>query len=65
MQELLEKISSGRAVVGVIGLGYVGLPFSMLNARKFKVVGYDIDTNVIHGLSQGLSVEDRHRTNQT
>jgi len=58
MQELLEKISSGRAVVGVIGLGYVGLPFSMLNARKFKVVGYDIDTNVIHGLSQGLSVED-------
>src|SRR6266540_275049 len=55
MQELLEKISSGRAVVGVIGLGYVGLPLSMINAKKFEVVGYDIDTHVIHNLVQGLS----------
>src|SRR2546426_641399 len=55
MQNLREKISSGQAVVGVIGLGYVGLPLSLLNARKFKVVGYDIDTDLVHNLRQGHS----------
>jgi|SRR2546426_4242082 len=55
MQKLLEKISFGKAVVGVIGLGYVGLPLSMLSARKFKVVGYDTDTGLVHNLIRGLS----------
>lgn len=55
MQALRERIDFGQAVVGVIGLGYVGLPISMLYAGKFMVVDYDIDTQVIHNLVRGLS----------
>lgn len=58
MQELLEKINSRQAVIGVIGLGYVGLPISMLYARKFRVVGYDVDAQVIHSLVHGLPIRN-------
>ena len=31
--------------IAVIGLGYVGLPLAVLFAKKFNVVGYDINLN--------------------
>lgn len=41
-QVLLEKIRSRTAVVGVVGLGYVGLPFAVEKAKVgYKVVGFD------------------------
>src|SRR5438094_4158885 len=59
MRELLNRIGSGKAVVGVIGLGYVGLPMSMLIAKKFKVVGYDVDASLIQEINAGKTrVED-------
>ncbi len=40
--ELLEKIAARRAVVGVIGLGYVGLPFAVEKAKVgFRVLGVE------------------------
>jgi len=43
--ELLSKIRDRRAVVGVVGLGYVGLPLAMEFARAgFHVIGFDVDT---------------------
>ena len=40
---LLEKIEKRDAVVGIIGLGYVGLPLAMEFANAgFRVIGYDI-----------------------
>lgn len=40
-QNLLEKIKDKKAKIGVIGLGYVGLPLSILFAKKgFKVTGF-------------------------
>src|SRR2546428_846475 len=63
MGDLLKRISSGKAVVGVIGLGYVGLPLSVLFARKFKVVGYDIDRRLIRDLTRGVTnIEDVPQT---
>lgn len=45
---LIKKIKDKKAVVGVIGLGYVGLPLAILIAKKrFKVYGFDIDKNKI------------------
>ena len=42
--ELLERIRNNTARVGVIGLGYVGLPLIELFASKgFPVLGFDID----------------------
>jgi UDP-N-acetyl-D-glucosamine dehydrogenase len=45
---LLEKISSRRAQVGVIGLGYVGLPLLVEFARAgYTVIGFDIDARKV------------------
>jgi UDP-N-acetyl-D-glucosamine dehydrogenase len=42
MKKLQEKIKSHEAIVGVIGLGYVGLPFAVEKAKVgFKVIGVE------------------------
>ncbi len=39
---LLEKIKDHSAIVGVVGLGYVGLPLAVLQAQTgYRVVGVD------------------------
>lgn len=40
--------------IGIIGLGYVGLPLARLFATKYSVVGFDINTNRIHELNSGI-----------
>ncbi|MGH9195757.1 MAG: 3-hydroxyacyl-CoA dehydrogenase NAD-binding domain-containing protein, partial [Acidimicrobiia bacterium] len=43
-EELLRQIEERAAVVGVIGLGYVGLPVAISFAEAgFEVVGVDLD----------------------
>ncbi|WP_370895417.1 nucleotide sugar dehydrogenase [Chryseobacterium gossypii] len=48
--------------IGIIGLGYVGLPLARLFATKYSVVGFDINQNRIEELNEGrdstLEVED-------
>ena len=54
--ELLNKIESKTAAVGIIGLGYVGLPLGLEFAGKgFKVTGFDIDEKKIPVLNSGKS----------
>ncbi len=54
--ELLDKIESLRAHVGVIGLGYVGLPLVREFAAKgFRVTGFDIDPRKVDQLNKGES----------
>src|SRR5258705_260406 len=51
-EQLLEKIETRTAEVGVIGLGYVGLPLALLFcAQKFSVTGFDIDEKKIQILN--------------
>jgi len=53
---LEEKILSKQARVGVIGLGYVGLPLAMEFAKNdFKVTGFDIDRGKVEKLNAGQS----------
>ncbi len=40
--------------IGVIGLGYVGLPLSIRMGLKFSVIGYDIDKNRIQQLKKNI-----------
>jgi UDP-N-acetyl-D-glucosamine dehydrogenase len=52
----LERIHSKTANVGVIGLGYVGLPLTLLLADAgFKVTGFDIDQDKVAHLEAGQS----------
>jgi len=53
---LLAAIESRRARVGIIGLGYVGLPLALaVTASGFPVIGYDIDAEKITALQTGRS----------
>ena len=52
--ELLEKIESRSAVIGVVGLGYVGLPLTKaLLDNQYSVIGFDIDTRKIDAIAEG------------
>jgi UDP-N-acetyl-D-glucosamine dehydrogenase len=54
--ELIEKIESKSAKIGIIGLGYVGLPLVIEFCRAgFKVFGFDIDADKVELLVQGKS----------
>jgi len=53
---LLEKIRTHQAKVGVIGLGYVGLPLVIRFAEEnFTVTGFDIDPEKVRKLNSGQS----------
>src|SRR5256714_10412551 len=54
--QLLAKIEKRTACVGVVGLGYVGLPLALEFARAgFKVIGYDVSEGVVNSLMAGKS----------
>jgi UDP-N-acetyl-D-glucosamine dehydrogenase len=53
---LLTRIEQRRAIPGVMGLGYVGLPLAVGFAQAgFQVIGFDIDQNRVTALKQGKS----------
>jgi UDP-N-acetyl-D-glucosamine dehydrogenase len=55
-QARLERLESRTANIGVIGLGYVGLPLSLLlSGAGFKVTGFDIDEKKVTDLEAGRS----------
>ncbi len=54
--QLLQRINSRQARIGVVGLGYVGLPLAIAFAQVgFTVVGVDVDPDKIEQLRQGQS----------
>ncbi len=54
--ELLQRIADKRARIGVIGLGYVGLPLAVEFAHAgFEVIGYDVDAGKVAAINRGES----------
>ena len=65
LQTWLERVESRTAAIGIIGLGYVGLPLTLLfSEQRFRVTGFDIDPQKIERLNAGESyihrVEPEH-----
>jgi UDP-N-acetyl-D-glucosamine dehydrogenase len=57
---LLNLIKKKKAVIGIVGLGYVGLPLAILFAKKgFKVFGFDIDSKKIKLINSNHSYIER------
>lgn len=55
-QQLIEKLQNKSAVIGILGLGYVGLPLMLRYAEiGYKVLGFDIDQDKIEKLNNGKS----------
>jgi UDP-N-acetyl-D-glucosamine dehydrogenase len=56
VDQLKSKIQQRQAHVGIIGLGYVGLPLALLySEQKFPVTGFDIDQRKVEALAKGSS----------
>ena len=57
---LIKKLNDAEATIGVIGLGYVGLPLSLrFSAAGYQVIGFDIDADKVAKLNAGKSYIER------
>ena len=55
-EELLYKIENQKAVIGVVGLGYVGLPLAVEKAKAgYKVIGFDVQEAKVEQVNQGIN----------
>jgi UDP-N-acetyl-D-glucosamine dehydrogenase len=55
-EKILEKLNERRAVIGVIGLGYVGLPLAVEFASAgLTVIGFDLDQARVDAINGGRS----------
>src|SRR3989338_3947338 len=56
LSKLYKKIEKRTARIGIIGLGYVGLPLAVEFAREgFKVTGLDVDLKRVEGVRKARS----------
>jgi UDP-N-acetyl-D-glucosamine dehydrogenase len=54
--QLIQKILDKKALVGIIGMGYVGLPLVLRFCEEdFRVLGFDIDSKKVAALKKGKS----------
>ena len=61
MNDIIKKINQKTAVIGIVGLGYVGLPLALEYALKgFKTIGFDIDERKIPILNSGKNYIYHH-----
>jgi UDP-N-acetyl-D-glucosamine dehydrogenase len=64
-ESLLDKFSSREAKIGVVGLGYVGLPLAVAFAEAgFHVFGVDLNQDKVDSLNRGESYIEDVSTNQ-
>jgi UDP-N-acetyl-D-glucosamine dehydrogenase len=55
-QQLLDRLTDRSAQIGIIGLGYVGLPLAVAFAEVgFSVIGLDVSTEKVDKLNSGIS----------
>src|ERR1700722_12211010 len=56
LAEIKQKLEDRTARIGIIGLGYVGLPLALLFAEeRYPVTGFDIDSSKVETLNGGRS----------
>ena len=55
-KKLLTLLNDKKAFIGIIGMGYVGLPLAIAYAESgFKVLGIDVDKNKVDKINQSIS----------
>ncbi len=56
LQGFREKVESCQARIGIVGMGYVGLPLALLfSEQRFAITGFDIDARKVDTLNRGGS----------
>lgn len=51
---MFKELINKEKAISVIGLGYVGLPLALALAKKFKVIGFDINESRVELMKQGI-----------
>lgn len=55
-EEIISKLENRTAVIGVVGLGYVGLPLAVEKAKAgFKVIGFDVQQKRVDMVNDGIN----------
>jgi len=54
LNSMYHKLTSGKATISVVGLGYVGLPIALAFAKKVCVIGFDINEERINMMKEGV-----------
>ena len=69
MDNLIKKMEGHKLVIGIIGMGYVGLPLAVEFGKKYSTIGFDINSKRIKELMSGkdstLEVESEELKNAT
>ena len=56
IDELTARVASRDYTVGIVGLGYVGIPLALTACKaRFNVVGFDIDARRVEQINKGES----------
>ena len=50
-----------KNVIGIIGLGYVGLPLGVAFGKKFRTIGFDIDQKRVNDLKKIFDLSDENK----
>ncbi|TDQ38684.1 nucleotide sugar dehydrogenase [Aureibacillus halotolerans] len=55
-EQLIQKLENKTAVIGVVGLGYVGLPLAVEKAKAgYSVIGFDVQPNRVHMVNNSIN----------
>ena len=65
MKNFKAKIIKKNLIIGIVGLGYVGLPLALNFTNKgLKVLGFDIDKKKIKSINSGINYIDENKINE-
>ena len=65
-KELIQKFINKKAVIGIIGQGYVGLPLSIRFIEAgYQVIGFEIDKSKVENIQKGVSYIKHIEFNET
>jgi len=53
---MYDSLLNKEKKIAIVGLGYVGLPLSVLFSKKYSVIGFDVDSEKINLYNQGIDV---------
>ena len=64
-ERLIKRLQSGEAVIGIVGMGYVGQPLALRYSQiGYKVLGFDVEAKKVAQLNNGHSsiehIHDEH-----
>lgn len=63
-KEIISKIKKKKIIIGIVGMGYVGLPLAKSFVKKNIITyGFDIDRNKINKLKKGISYINYFKNN--